>query len=69
MSYNHAVSGVLHSMTVHHAARHSSKTQMQSHLLEGSQLVVLHHLGEAELQVAEQATQLILVGLLELGVL
>ena len=42
---------------------------MQSHLLEGSQLVVLHHLGEAELQVAEQATQLILVGLLELGVL
>lgn len=59
----------LHSITVHHAARHSSKMHDQSHLLQGSQLVVLDHLGEAELQVAEQATQLILVGLLELGVL
>lgn len=40
-----------------------------SHLLKGAQLVVLHHLLEAELQVVEQPGQLLAVGTGELGAL
>lgn len=39
------------------------------HLLKGTQLVVLDDLLQAELQVLEHCTQLVLVCLLELGVL